>query len=71
MRGSTISSVLDELDAASLSYIDKRPKDGLLWVIGGKEIELLLKSWAPYGVKFKFKPQGGKATKGRPAWWSK
>ena len=59
------------LNKRSVKYVDKRLNDGALWIIGGKELEPIVLEAKSLGVHFKFKEDGGKATKGQPAWWSK
>ena len=59
------------LENAGIEYVDKRPMGGALWVIGGKELENTVQGMSEFGLNFTFKSTGGKATGGRPAWWSK
>lgn len=54
-----------------IEYVDNRPMAGSLWIIGGQELEPIVKRCASLGAKFKYMPNGGKATKSRPAWWTK
>ena len=63
--------ILELLDAMDLEYIDKRPKNGVLWVIGGREIDEEMKALKAKGHRFKFKPEGGRVTHGMPGWWKK
>jgi very-short-patch-repair endonuclease len=49
--------------------IDKREKGGAIWVVGGKELENELRSYHKYNYYFTFAPNGGTATKQRPAWF--
>ena len=63
--------VLALLNEAGVSYIDKRDKGGALWIIGGKELSDTVKKCQQLGMWFKFKAEGGKATKGKPGWWAK
>ncbi len=62
-------NLLDYLDSHKLKYVDHRSKGGSLWLIGNKEIESTLKPLEEAGVRFKFKPTGGKASNYRPAWF--
>ena len=62
---------LAELDAAGVEYVDKRDAGGALWVVGGEELGGLLRGFSQYGVGFRYKEPGGKATGGKPGWWSK
>ena len=61
--------VVAELKAAGFRPIDLRPKNGALWVAGSKAIEARLKPIMEKGARFTYKAVGGKATKGKPAWW--
>ncbi len=62
-------NLLDYLDSHKLKYVDHRSKGGSLWLLGNKEIESTLKPLEEAGVRFKFKPTGGKASNYRPAWF--
>lgn len=63
--------VLDFLQGHHLEVIDKRPVGGALWVVGGREISEILEGLAAKGHRFSFAQNGGKATKNRPAWFTK
>lgn len=63
--------VLDDLVDEGLSYIDKRPSGGCLWVLGGRELEGKLAIPVRRGAGFKFSADGGRATKYKSAWWLK
>lgn len=52
-----------------MEFVDNRPNKGNLWVIGGKEIEVVLAPLEKHGAKFKFKQGGSKITGGKDAWW--
>ena len=54
-----------------LKYVDCRNKNGCLWVIGGRDIAPFANECMRYGVIFHYKEDGGRATAGRPAWWTK
>lgn len=56
---------------AGLEYIDKRENGGSLWIVGGREIAPKVQGLQKKGAAFKYKEGGGKATKGRDAWWVK
>ncbi|MEM5018412.1 hypothetical protein WKH31_19110 [Metabacillus indicus] len=62
-------NLLNYLDSHGLEYVDHRTKGGSLWVVGNKGIENSLKPLEKAGVRFKFKPTGGKASSYRPAWF--
>lgn len=61
--------LLAYMEKHHLEYVDHRAKGGSLWVMGDKRIEPFLKPWEHEGIRFKFKPVGGRASKGRPAWY--
>ena len=66
--GDTLSALLRE---AEIETIDKRANGGALWIIGGKELEPLVKRCKELGVNFTFKKGGGKVSGSRDAWWTK
>jgi very-short-patch-repair endonuclease len=49
--------------------IDKRHQGGVLWVIGDDSQMETFEALAAYGHHFFFAPEGGRATRHRPAWW--
>lgn len=61
--------LLDELRAANIEYIDKRPRGGSLWVLGDHSLKDFMAKLAEQGATFKYKPEGGRATKSRSGWW--
>ncbi len=63
----TLSGLLEE---AGVEVIDKRKNGGSLWIIGGRSLRPLAQRCREIGVNFHFKQGGGKATKGRDAWWT-
>src|SRR5699024_2674078 len=63
------SELLNYLENHGLEYVDHRPKGGSLWVMGDKRIEPYLKPLEEEGIRFRFKAVGGRASKGRPAWF--
>ena len=75
LNDNTESADEDELIKAlkgrNLPYIDNRPKNGVLWVIGGIEIKDIIEQLSETGYVFHFKECGGKATKKRAGWWTK
>ena len=64
------ADITDFLDVNDVVYIDRRKQGGALWVIGGPKLEPLMQECALRGTRFKFKPEGGNATQGRPGWWT-
>lgn len=63
--------LLLQLRFSGIKYIDKRVKNGAIWIIGGKELSGFVKDCKSIGVYFKYKKGGGKATKHQDAWWAK
>lgn len=59
------------LAAEQLEAVDKRAAGGALWVVGGRELEPTMTRLASQGHRFNFSEGGGRATKHRPAWWTK
>jgi len=62
--------LIEALKSLNVSYIDNRPKKGVLWVLGGTEIQSIIDRLSSMGYVFHFKECGGKATKGQSAWWT-
>ena len=71
------SSLTTDIDVITLlkkngiPYIDKRSNGGALWIIGGKELSPIVKQCQNIGVKFSFKENGGKVTRGKCGWWTR
>ena len=63
-----IIQVLEELN---IPYVDHRNNNGCLWIIGDRSISSIFESFYEYSVVFHYKEDGGRATKGEPAWWTK
>lgn len=68
VKKDTIINVLKE---SGVTYIDKRQENGNLWIIGGQELKDIVEIAKKIGVYFQFKPEGGKISKHKPAWWAK
>lgn len=64
-------SLVDSLKKSGVKYIDKRNNDGALWILGGHELDTLVREYKKQGVIFTFKQGGGKATGHKDAWWTK
>lgn len=62
--------LIEALKSLNVSYIDNRPKKGVLWVLGGIEIQSIIDRLSSMGYVFHFKECGGKAIKGQSAWWA-
>lgn len=63
--------LIPAIEDAGLEYIDKRDSGGNLWVIGDRKIVRAISELNKQGARFKYRESGGKATKGRSAWWMK
>ena len=62
----------DFLEEKGLEIFDKRAKGGVLWVVGGKEIDSIIKETRKlYGALWTFSKNGGRATGGRTSWFTK
>lgn len=66
------NDVISLIKAAGIEYIDKREKNGALWIVGDQdELSDFVKRCRELGVYFTFKLGGGRATKGHDGWWTK
>ena len=61
--------VVDVLESRSVRIVDRRPKDGSLWTIGGGELDAVMNELAASGAQFTYKLEGGKATGFKAGWW--
>lgn len=57
------------LEINSVNYIDKRAKKGALWLVGGRELDPIVKECSSRKYYFVFKPKGGNATEKQPGWY--
>lgn len=62
---------LSLLKEKGIHFVDKRSNGGSLWLIGGNELKPVVEDAKKFGIRFHFKEDGGKATKGAPGWWGK
>lgn len=62
---------IEFLKEKKLEYFDLRDKGGCLWIVGGVEIKNLLYPLINANVALYFRANGGYATNGRSAWWTK
>ena len=69
--GSDAFHLVSALKSEGIPYIDKRESGGSLWIIGGKELSKFVSTCRSKGVNFTFKPDGARATKGKPGWWAR
>lgn len=65
------TDILDLLNASEIQYVDKRASGGSLWMIGGQELSDIVVKAKTLGYTFRFKKEGGRATKNQPGWWTK
>ena len=64
-------TIITILEKRGVAYIDKRQENGNLWIIGGQELKDIVEIAKTIGVYFHFKPEGGRISKQKPAWWAK
>jgi len=69
-RSFTPASLVDYLKNRGLRVIDNRKLAGALWVVGGQELQSLLKPLSFQGIRFAYKAGGARASGYRPAWWT-
>lgn len=67
----TPKDIISLLKDNHVQFVDKRQANGSLWIVGGSELEEIVKKARKLGVYFRFKQDGGNATKGKPGWWTK
>lgn len=63
--------IVQVLDEFNVPYVDHRNNNGCLWVIGDRKLSSIFERFHEYSVVFRYKEDGGRATKGEPAWWTK
>lgn len=61
--------VISYLVGQGLEVTDKRPKGGSLWVVGGLELNQIMKEVSKKGYRFNYSAKGGKTTQNRAAWY--
>ena len=61
--------ILAELKERGISCIDHRDAGGSLWVVGDHELDKVMEELKEKGYSFYFKQEGGKASRGQPAWF--
>lgn len=71
MESPQTKDIISLLEEKGITYVDKRSNGGSLWIVGGRDLEPIVKEAAQLGVRFSFAAAGGKATKGKPAWYTK
>ena len=63
--------IITLLKRNGVRFVDKRKNNGSLWLIGGSELKPIVNEAKKLGIIFRFKEDGGRATKGAPGWWGK
>lgn len=63
--------IVQELEELRVPYVDHRNNNGCLWIIGDRSISSVFDRFIRYSAVFHYKDDGGRATKGEPAWWTK
>lgn len=61
--------ILAAIESGGFETVDKRDSGGNLWVIGGEALKGFMRTMEKRGARFTYKQEGGRATKGRPAWY--
>lgn len=62
--------IVNAIEDQGLKFVDLREtSEGNLWVIGGGELDNVMKQLAKRGASFEFTFRGNKATVGNPGWW--
>ncbi len=64
-------NIINLIEGKGIEYVDMRPKNGALWIIGGMELKGFVDFCNKDGYEFAFVPTGSKATERRPGWWLK
>lgn len=65
------SDVIALLKQSKVKYVDKRQSNGALWIIGGRELDPIVRECRKLGISFRYKEDGGKQTGYKPGWWAK
>lgn len=68
---SSTKNLVNFLEGKGLEVFDKREKGGVLWVVGGKELDSIIKETRKlYGALWTFGQKGGRTTGGRTSWFT-
>ena len=71
-ENTAVTGLVGFLKSNNLEVIDKRDKNGALWVIGGKELDSIIKETRKqFGALWTFSQNGGRATRNRTSWFTK
>ncbi len=63
--------IVQVLEDLNVPYVDHRNNNGCLWIIGDRGLSSIFENFYEYSVVFHYKEDGGRATKGESAWWTK
>lgn len=63
--------IIEILQEKHIPYTDNRSKGGCLWIYGGHDLKSFIENCERIGIKFHCKPEGSRATDGKPCWWTK
>ncbi len=64
----TLDDLVRLLEESRVEVVDNRGKKGALWIIGGLELRWLNEELSHLGLRFLYRPKGGRASKHRPGW---
>ena len=67
----SIQALFEQLKEMNVKVVDKSKNGGALWIVGGKNLTPIMKSFKKLGIHFSFKAGGGKATGKKDGWWAK
>lgn len=59
------------LSKSGLLFVDNRQSGGNLWVIGDQSLMPTMIELRKLGLHFRYRSEGGRATRGKPAWWTR
>ena len=62
--------LLAYLSTNKIVHVDKRNLGGALWMVGGKELNQIIKDLKKQGVNFIYTAKGGKVTNNQPSWFT-
>lgn len=63
--------IVEVLEKFRVPFVDHRNNNGCLWIIGDRSLSSVFDKFIRYGAAFHYKEDGGRTTKGEPAWWTK
>lgn len=63
--------IVQILENLNVPYVDHRNNGGCLWIIGDLGLSSIFENFDEYNAVFHYKEDGGRATKGKHAWWTK